>query len=205
MVLSAAWTALIIAIVVEQAHQAVCYATKGAPAKISQSSLNLCYRDNDISCCNQAVDGYITSFYSSYFTSNCLRLFPDFEIYNCLACNQYQPKATLNGTIIICETFATRIWGGDITKPSKAFDLCGISTGITPNDETVVPPVYRSYSTPSVKYANAQAFFDDHKPPFFEKLNVVIDKTNSDKCWNSALNFVVMPLSLLFVTFWSIF
>ena len=67
------------------------------------------------------------------------------EIFYCYACNRNQPKYFEikdddSEEITICKSFAEKMWGGDITKPSTIFDQCGmLLSGSNANEQYELP------------------------------------------------------------------
>ena len=170
-----------------------CYISNGSPQKASPSLLQ-CYRNNGNTCCNEAVDNDIKNWYGNIFPASCNRNFPDFEIFTCLACSPFQPTATSTGKLRVCKSMVERIWGGDITKSSTVFDQCGLNNLITQPNTTA--NTFRQYSLPSSYYANATAFLNDYKPPYFEFLTLEIAMDNQNCFDTSYISAPIMKLML---------
>ena len=150
-------------------------------------SLVKCYRHNISACCISAHDQHISNVYSSLFSDQCQRQYIDMEDYMCYACNPNQPEAIQGNTLRICESFAKRLWGGDLQKPSNDYDNCGMFA-YWDDGSTILPSTY---------FPNAQAFFNTVKPPHFENYNIEIVKGDDD-CFNGGKTLMLL-LSLILI------
>ena len=166
-----------------------------------------CYKHNKNSCCNAAQDAFIQSTMETLLPESCQRSFDELTRYFCIGCNNREPfivktinlqvvtnsitKATINETrkyIILCKDFATSLWGGDISKPSKRFDNCGMTSYWKADGSGDV-------ILPSTEFKNATHFFNSVKPPFYGDYEVRIeDEKTMPDCMQ---DYAFRPFSLL--------
>ncbi|CDW80769.1 UNKNOWN [Stylonychia lemnae] len=122
---------------------------------------------------------------SSMLPGACLRKFNELELYFCYGCHYDEPTSTFyNSTvkrITLCQDYAIRLWGGDLTEGSD-------------NSEIIIPSLY---------WSNAYEFFADVKPPFFKTYEVIITNNPNADCFDTAqymfnvTGFLVLLLALL--------
>lgn len=158
-----------------------CTLLDGQDPNNPKPSLTKCYRYNTSACCVSAHDSSIQSVYESFLSSQCQREYDILEDYFCYGCNPNQSEHTDEETKVvrICEGYAKSLWGGDLLKPTKNFDNCGITTYWREDQITIVP---------SSEWANAYQFFWEVKPPFFEDYSIYIVNEESDEdCYSFGL------------------
>ena len=71
----------------------------------------------------------------------------------------------ISKSITLCKTFVENLWEGDITKPTKKFDKCGLFSTWDGTGKVILP---------SLTFDNASHFFSAVKPPFFKDYDIII-------------------------------
>ena len=73
-------------------------------------------------CCISAHDDSISKMMANMLPSACQRKFNELELYFCYGCHYDEPSSTYRSNttkkITLCQNYAERLWGGDLTKVS---------------------------------------------------------------------------------------
>ena len=155
-------------------------------------SLVKCYRQNASACCVSGHDQYIHDAYEDFMSDQCQREYTMMEDYFCFGCMPDTSKYidTESKEIRLCDSYLENVWGDDLDKPSTEYDNCGMNTYWRGDNAT--------YVLPSVEWENGREFFEELKIPLFEDYKIVIvDSSDSDKCYSSGYLIILNILILL--------
>lgn len=182
------------------ANDDTCKLTQNEPAK-PDPSLMQCYKYNTLACCVSGHDSTILEVYQSTLSSSCLREYPLLEYFFCFGCHPDQPEYTYSEgsspEIRVCESFANSLFEMDLER-------CGISIGIENPLVTLENPAHvwevghhqasdtQQVIIPNKVFANATAFLNAIKPPYFENYDIVIVPASEGEtaCFSSTSRFV---------------
>ena len=132
-------------------------------------------------CCISAHDDAIDELYKVLLPDACQRSYSELELYYCYGCHYTEPTATYRTAntkrITLCQDYAERLWGGDLSKPSTMYDDCGITKYWEADNPIVIP---------SLEWNNAYEFFAVAKPPFFQDYTIVITSSSTVDCFDFA-------------------
>lgn len=165
---------------------------QGRSAEKPNPSLVKCYRQNASACCVSGHDQYIHDAYEDFMSEQCQREYTTMEDYFCFGC---MPETSeyidvVNKEIRMCKSYLEEVWGNDLEKRSTEYDNCGINTYWRGDNAT--------YVLPSVEWENGRQFFEELKIPLFEDYKIVmVDSSDSDKCYNNGYLLILNILILL--------
>ncbi|TNV75799.1 hypothetical protein FGO68_gene17580 [Halteria grandinella] len=119
----------------------------------------------------------------TFFPDSCQRQFDEITRYFCFGCTSKEPKsvftnstnatigkpATTKKYIVMCRSYIEALWGGDIEKPTKRFDNCGMT----------IQNVSGSYIVlPSTEFKTAAEFVNAVKPPLYGDYEIIVKSEN---------------------------